>query len=318
MNILKYIKSLKSPVNNNLLRLEKDSLIDDENNVFPIINEIPRFVEAENYAESFGYQWNIFDKVQLDSFNNITLTSKRFYKNTRWDNEILKNKNLLEVGSGAGRFTEVLLKTEANLYSIDYSNAVEANYKNNKTIRDFFLAQANIYNLPFKKDFFDFILCFGVIQHTPNPRDGFFSMLNHLTAGGQIAIDVYAKNWKTAFISKYWFRPFTKKMDKQKLLNFVEWYVPKWFPISSVLIKVPYFGKFLAQIIPISNYSKLYPQLTKSELINWAILDTFDMLSPTYDNPQSLKTLLKWASEAKLTVLYCGRGDKGYVLVAKK
>ena len=318
MNILKFIQTLRSPVNDNPLKLEGNLLIDDDTNSFPIVNEIPRFVEAENYAESFGYQWNIFDKIQLDRFNNNNLSSKRFYKNTRWNDEMLKDSNLLEVGSGAGRFTEVLLKTQVNLYSIDYSNSVEANWKNNKVIRDFFLAQANIYNLPFKKGFFDFVFCFGVIQHTPNPRDGFFSMLNHLKDGGQIAIDVYAKNWKTIFISKYWVRPFTKKMNNQKLLELVEWYVPIWFPISSFLLKVPYFGKFLAQIIPISNHSKLYPQLSKKELVEWAILDTFDMLSPEYDNPQSLNTLRKWAAEAKLTILYCGRGDNGYVLVAKK
>jgi uncharacterized protein YbaR (Trm112 family) len=32
---------------------------------FPIVRSIPRFVPGEEYAESFGYQWNRFDRLQL-------------------------------------------------------------------------------------------------------------------------------------------------------------------------------------------------------------------------------------------------------------
>jgi SAM-dependent methyltransferase len=166
MNILKYLDFLRSPTNGSELSVDENGLVDKQGNRFDIKDDIPRFVEKINYADSFGYQWNIFDKVQLDRFSSHDLTSKRFYKNTRWDDPSLKGKNLLEVGSGAGRFTEVLLKTGVNLFTIDYSNAVEANWKNNKQNKEFFIAQADIYNLPFRKNSFDYVFCFGVLQHT--------------------------------------------------------------------------------------------------------------------------------------------------------
>ena len=195
---------------------------------------------------------------------------------------------------------------------------MEANWRNNNSIKEFFLAQANIYKLPFEQDFFDYILCFGVIQHTPDVKESFFSLLKHLKPGGEIAMDVYSKNWRTMFYTKYWVRPITKKINKSRLLKIIRWYVPRWFPVSSVLLKVPYVGKFLAQIIPIVNYTKQYPFLNRKQLIELAVLDTFDMLSPAHDHPQSLATLLKWANEAQLEILYCGKGDNGYVLRAKK
>ena len=34
---------------------------------YPITNGIARFVEPDNYGASFGYQWNLFRKEQLDS-----------------------------------------------------------------------------------------------------------------------------------------------------------------------------------------------------------------------------------------------------------
>ena len=44
---------------------------------------------------------------------------------------------ILEVGSGAGRFTEVLVTTGATVISCDLSSAVDANYRNNGTQREF-------------------------------------------------------------------------------------------------------------------------------------------------------------------------------------
>ena len=85
---------------------------------FPIINSIPRFCDKLNYSESFGYQWNKFDTTQLDSINNINITEYRFYKSTNWDPELISKENVLEVGSGAGRFTEVFLKTTKGVYIV--------------------------------------------------------------------------------------------------------------------------------------------------------------------------------------------------------
>jgi len=319
MKLNKYVTFLRSPKDGSDLKLYQDNLVDESGNIFPVINEIPRFIEATNYADSFGYQWNLFDKVQLDGFTNKTISKDRFFSQTGWNIELLKNKNFLEVGSGAGRFSEVLLNSGLNnFFSIDYSNAVEANWLNNKDLGDFFLSQADIYNLPFKNSIFDFIFCFGVIQHTPDPRSSFKSMVKHLKKGGQIAIDVYPKNLKSLFYSKYWVRWITKRINKETLLKLIKWYVPKWFPISTLLFKIPLIGKTIGSVIPIANYTHLFPDLTKEELLDWAILDTFDMLSPEFDNPQSLKTIRKWAVEENLEILFCGKGSNGYVLVAKK
>src|SRR5687768_18269322 len=38
-------------------------------NVYPITKGVPRFVPQDAYAQSFGYQWNWFRTVQLDSIN---------------------------------------------------------------------------------------------------------------------------------------------------------------------------------------------------------------------------------------------------------
>ena len=59
---------------------------------FPIVNSIPRFCNITNYSESFGYQWNRFDKTQLDSTIQNKLSEKRFYKSTNWNPSIISKR----------------------------------------------------------------------------------------------------------------------------------------------------------------------------------------------------------------------------------
>lgn len=307
-----------SPKDGTELRQENDHLIDKVGNKFPIVNKIPRFVSNDNYSSSFGFQWNIFNQTQVDQYNKSSITLNRFYQTTLWTNDILQGKKVLEVGSGSGRFTQILLETGANVYSFDYSNAVEANARNNSNYKNLNLCQASVYEMPFSKNYFDYICCLGVIQHTPDVELSFSKMIELLKPGGQIAIDVYADTFKTKFYTKYWVRPLTKRLNKNKLLKIIKWYVPIWLPISNILLKIPIIGKFLAQIVPICNYSKQFPHLSKEQLIEWAVLDTFDMLSPEYDNPQSFKKLNNWIKKYDLDKIRLDRGDNGFVLIAKK
>ena len=84
-------------------------------------SKVARISELENYTENFGMQWNKFDKTQFDNeIDGLDLSSRRFFAATRWDQEDLSGKFILEVGSGAGRFSKVVLEeTNAVLYSVD-------------------------------------------------------------------------------------------------------------------------------------------------------------------------------------------------------
>ena len=58
--------------------------------------------------------------------------------------------------------------------------------------------------------------------------------------------------------------------------------------------------------------------LSKGELIEWAVMDSFDMLTPRYDRPERLETLVRWFADGSLDLLHAGRGDNGYVAVGRK
>jgi len=50
------------------------------------LKRYPRFVPANNYAASFGYQWNKFKLEQIDSERD-ELSAARFYSETGWTKE---------------------------------------------------------------------------------------------------------------------------------------------------------------------------------------------------------------------------------------
>src|SRR5262249_53179759 len=135
---------------------------------FPIRDGIPRFVPDSGYATSFGLQWNLHVRTQLDRYSGLPISNSRLFSVTGWRDN-LTGERILEAGSGAGRFTDVLLQTGASLYSFDYSEAVEANYANNGDQPNLTLFQGGIYRIPLQPASFDKVLCLGVLQHTPDP-----------------------------------------------------------------------------------------------------------------------------------------------------
>lgn len=259
----------------------------------PIIGGIPRLVPAENYAANFGLQWNNFATTQLDSVAGIHFTFNTFWNNTDWKPRDLHGKTVLEAGSGAGRFTEILLEAGARVVSFDYSSAVEANWRNNGARGELLLFQGDIYDIPFDDGTFDFVFCYGVLQHTPDPARAFEALLSKVRPGGRLSVDYYRKiPYPTAFSTpKYLWRPITIRLSPERLFRLVSWYVPKWLPIDSalksVLFGIPRLGPMLAGLIPIPCWNHLRMGLSYRQRREWAILNTFDALGARYDTPMT-------------------------------
>ena len=253
---------------------------------FPIVNGIPRFVERDNYAASFGYQWNQFRKEQLDSYNGTTLSADRLWSETGWTKDELNGHWVLDVGCGAGRFLDAASRSGGNIVGIDISNAVDAAKENLADRENVNLVQASIYELPFRDGTFEFCYCIGVVQHTPDTAASLRSIGQMVKPNGKIAVTIYPRRPWTKLYSKYWLRPITKRMRKETLLSLIEKIMPVAFPVTNALFRIPLLGKVFMFSIPIANYVH-DEQLSREQRYAWAILDTFDMLSPYYDQPMT-------------------------------
>jgi ubiquinone/menaquinone biosynthesis C-methylase UbiE len=299
---------LINPVNGSGLSKQNDIYIDKNGNRFPVKEGILRLVEESNYTDSFGFQWNKFQKTQIDRENkNSKQSRERFFAETGWDKEDLSGKNVLEAGSGAGRFSQVFLDhTKGTLYSVDYSNAVSANFRNNSHHGERFkLFQASIYELPFPDNSFDKVFCFGVLQHTPDFKKSIQCLAAKTKPGGEVVVDFYSVNgWWTKIHAKYLLRPFTKNMSHDKLLRLIEknigWLMRSYFFFDKIGI-----GKIVNRFLPVCDIKGTLPHnLSKEELREWVILDTFDMFSPQHDHPQKISTVKKWLEDSGVQITF--------------
>lgn len=266
---------------------------------YPIKNGIPRFVPPENYAESFGFQWNRFPRTQLDSVSGHPITARRFFKSVGWSAEEMRDRWVLDVGCGSGRFAEVALGTGARVVAVDYSAAVEAARANLDSNPRIDVVQADIFTLPFKNCSFDFVYCLGVLQHTPDPERAFLALPQYAKHGGGVAVDLYPRLFTNLFWPKYWLRPLTKRMRRDRLFSLVERWAPRLLPLSRAVGRIPRLGRRLRYLVPVVDYQGTLP-LSDSQLVEWSILDTFDMFSPAHDHPQSEATLWRWLKDAGL------------------
>jgi Methylase involved in ubiquinone/menaquinone biosynthesis len=278
---------------------------------YPIVQSVPRFVPQENYSSSFGFQWNRFRRTQLDSTTGQPISGQRFFGQSGWSASDMSKGWTLDLGCGAGRFAEIALGTGTRLVAVDYSNAVDACRQNLGPHPRLDVVQADVYHLPFAQRRFDFVYCFGVLQHTPDVHAAFVALAQQIVAGGRIAVDLYPDLALNALWPKYWLRPITRRMQADRLLSLVSRMTTLLWPASLALGRVPGIGRRLRHALPIANYEGILP-LNASQLKEWAVLDTFDMLAPAHDHPQSVATLTAWFEEARLSEVEVFR--KGLVI----
>lgn len=279
--------------------------------VFPVVRSLPRFVPSEDYAHNWGYQWNLFDKTQLDSHTGNNMSHERFFATTQWPAK-MEGQVILEAGCGMGRFTEVALETGAEVFSFDLSNSVEANFRNNGNSDRVHVFQASIYEIPLKKESFDKIFCMGVLQYCPDVHRAFMSLIPFLRPGGEIVVDCYEKHTGLLPPLKYWARPFLTWMGPEGLHKFFSRVIPPAFYLKKALSKVPLIGKLVGGLIPIGpiSHAPKY-NFTDEELIQVKTNSAMGWYAPVCDNPQTKETIRRWFSEAGLVDVYIGNGFNG-------
>jgi len=273
----------KDPYDNSRIIKTKEYFISNKNK-YRIISRIPRFVSEENYANSFGLQWNSFRRTQLDSYSKFPLSEKRLMRcfgDGLYSN--ISGSLILEAGCGAGRFTEVLLKNNANVVSIDMSNAVDANQKNFPQNESHLIAQADICKLPFMAEQFDTVICLGVIQHTKYPYQTLKALYEQVKPGGWLIVDHYVFSWSYATqIAKIVSRFVLKRINPEKSFLITGFLVKVFLPLHKLGKRSRIWQATMRRVTPVTSYYNNFPELSDELQEEWALLDTYDSLTDYY------------------------------------
>jgi len=173
--------------------------------VFPIIRDIPRLLlspfreallgdsEAAagpddrqlRTALSFGYEWTRFPEMYPEWEQNFLSYMKPHGP------DFFRGKKVLDAGCGNGRFAYYAAKYGAEVWAIDLGPAIEVARENTKDSGHVQVVQADLHQLPFAYESFDFIYSIGVLHHLPDPEAAFQSLLRYLKPNGEAQIYLY-------------------------------------------------------------------------------------------------------------------------------
>ncbi|HLG55917.1 MAG TPA: methyltransferase domain-containing protein [Vicinamibacterales bacterium] len=258
---------------------------------YPIVRGIPRFVSSDQYVGSFSYEWNRWNKVQLDVENGGNESEQTFAEKTGFTPEDLRGKLVLDVGCGAGRFLDVASRWGARVVGVDLSFAVEASQKNLGHRPNVSVIQADVFRLPFRAKSFDAIFSLGVLHHSRDTREAFLRLPPLLADGGDIAVWLYYYPDRLySAASDFW---------RAVLRPLPTWAVYAWswllVTLFSRLWLMPFMSRtpwlHLRRILPVNTHPK--PE--------WRVLDTFDWYSPRYQDKEcSPARVVGWCKEGDI------------------
>jgi len=139
--------------------------------------------------EDFNYQWKNLPDKNIE-YNNDRI--REFLNFTKLDaKKFIENKNCLDAGCGIGRYSYAMIKLGANrVDSIDISEEGIKKCKIinlNSKIKDILKLESN--------KVYDFVLSWGVLHHTSNPRVAFSKVASQVKKdGGCLHVMLYHKD----------------------------------------------------------------------------------------------------------------------------
>jgi 2-polyprenyl-3-methyl-5-hydroxy-6-metoxy-1,4-benzoquinol methylase len=276
---------------------------------------IPRMVPGgKTYADAFGLQWRTYRTTQLDSRSRTTLSrdrARRCLGEECW--KLLhstRRVDVLEVGCGAGRFTEVLLSTGAYVTSIDLSDAVDANQENFPHHARHRILQADVGDLPFRPRQYDVVFCLGVVQHTPSPERTIEKLYEQVKSGGSLVIDHYT----------YSLSEFTKAAPLVRMVlcrvspgTGLRWSnrLVNWFlPLHRAVRHHPFAQAVLSRVSPVLSYYHALP-IDEGLQREWALLDTHDALTDRFKHFRTRRQISTCLTTLGAETIWCEHGGNG-------
>ena len=271
----------------------------------------------DKYVANFGKQWRDHVDIQIDSKNGFNC-SKDLLENVIFsDIKYFQDKTVLEIGCGAGRFSEHIIKYAKELILVDLSQAIFFNVAqestNCKRIKADFLRL-----IPNKK--FDVVVCRGVLQHTPSPKESIKKLYEFVKDEGEVIFDIYPPPKIGYFSPKYFlWRPLFKNLiEYESCEKFLTDNISLLLKIKRIIRKIFFNSRFISDcFLPVYDYKDVL-KLNDKQLEQWAVLDTLDGMYAEYENPMSFKRVINLLDKYNVEIKYSSKIHNAFRTSLKK
>lgn len=206
------------------------------------------------------------------------------------------NKLFLDVGAGTGELTCTIAKRlNCEIVGVDLAPSIEKGEMLNKIRADNALKvnfiQADLMNLPFRKNTFDVIHASGVLHHTPNTKKAFHAVEKHVKIYGKLGVWVYRE--AEAML------PLIPFIDNRFLLqvNKIRKYTTKMNP--SFLYNLIFI--YVASFHFLYKLNELIRGRKHKQTMKERATSLFDALAPIYVHRHKPNEIKKWFEDKNYT-----------------
>lgn len=210
----------------------------------------------------FGKLWEERKKEKKLNSSDVLI---ELLKRSKININLIKNKKILDMGCGSGRFTNAFAKLGCELaVGVDLGDQglkVAKDFAKKNKIKNVKFIKSSVLNLPFKENTFDFVFCKGVLHHTGNLKKGLSELKRVLKKDSFAFLYLYGSGgifWDT----RKWMRDVVSKipidftikvlrdigMPSRRTIFVDSWYVPieehvnkenleKWFKTNNLIFR---------------------------------------------------------------------------------
>lgn len=170
----------------------------DQGHRFPVVNGMPRFVgELDSgpaqVQEAFDFEHRRYHDSEHTLFGPQLVD--QFLEHVDLPASFFEGKRCVDIGCGSGRWSYALAELGAQLTSVDLtSGGIESLHAEIGDRPNVAIAQADIFQLPFEPESFDFVMSWGVLHHTPSTKQAFDRIAPLVRPGGTLYVMVYEVN----------------------------------------------------------------------------------------------------------------------------
>jgi len=304
---------------------------------FPIKKGIPRFVKdtAKDFVktkDSFSAKWkkhhsNHQAKEWID-FQQQWFFDRFGWKTINQFTNFMKTKKfVLEAGTGIGNTADLLsINNVSTVFAIDASGSIDFAFKKYGKKSNLHFLHADLRKLPFKKNFFDYILSDQVLHHTKNTETSFKYLTKFLKKLGEISIYVYNKKAPVREFSDDHIRKTTVNMSFEDCMKFSKDMAILGKSLSKLKKKITIPNDIPILGIKSGTYDVqrfIYWHFLKcfwdpSDNMDRSIGVNFDWYSPKYAYRHTPFEVKKWYKESKTKITHFKEIESGISVTGKK
>ena len=157
-----------------------------ENKIACFVNEQGDNIDWET-VESFGEEWTKFSDFSAAELSHIGSE----YFDIVTEQILNKDSRVLDVGCGTRRWTKYVSSLCGHVEAIDPSKAVLVAEKMLASDSNVRISQAEVDNIPFEDNSFDFVFSLGVLHHIPDTAAAMKKCVKKLKPDGHFLVYLY-------------------------------------------------------------------------------------------------------------------------------